>query len=108
MRSLKREFLEEFQWTLRSPEATTKDHRVIGAQTRFVTPHIGRRPVAPSEWSELGISLRGGQAIDIPSGGAHRITNTGSQDPVFIEVEHGEDFGEDDIERLEDDYGRVR
>jgi mannose-6-phosphate isomerase len=26
---------------------------------------------------------------------------------VFIEVQHGDYFGEDDIERLEDDYGRV-
>jgi mannose-6-phosphate isomerase-like protein (cupin superfamily) len=26
---------------------------------------------------------------------------------VFIEVQHGESFGEDDIERLEDDYGRT-
>jgi hypothetical protein len=27
---------------------------------------------------------------------------------VFIEVQHGTSFGEDDIERLEDDYGRSR
>jgi mannose-6-phosphate isomerase-like protein (cupin superfamily) len=26
---------------------------------------------------------------------------------VFIEVQRGEYFGEDDIERLEDDYGRT-
>jgi hypothetical protein len=25
---------------------------------------------------------------------------------VFIEVQHGASFGEDDIERLDDDYGR--
>jgi hypothetical protein len=27
---------------------------------------------------------------------------------VFIEVQHGTYFGEDDIERLDDDYGRAR
>jgi mannose-6-phosphate isomerase len=26
---------------------------------------------------------------------------------VFIEVQHGTYFGEDDIERLEDDFGRA-
>jgi mannose-6-phosphate isomerase len=26
---------------------------------------------------------------------------------VFIEVQHGNSFGEDDIERLDDDYGRL-
>ena len=48
-----------------------------------------------------------GSAIDIPVGAAHRIANTGDAPLVFIEVQHGEYFGEDDIERLEDDYGRV-
>ncbi len=51
--------------------------------------------------------LRTGQAIDIPSGTAHRIANCGDEALVFIEVQHGEYFGEDDIERLEDDFGRA-
>jgi mannose-6-phosphate isomerase len=48
-----------------------------------------------------------GTAIDIPLGAAHRMANTGSVTLVFIEVQHGEYFGEDDIVRLEDDFGRV-
>jgi mannose-6-phosphate isomerase-like protein (cupin superfamily) len=48
-----------------------------------------------------------GQAIDIPLHGAHRIASVGPDDVVLIEVQHGTYFGEDDIERLEDDYGRV-
>jgi mannose-6-phosphate isomerase len=48
-----------------------------------------------------------GQAIDIPRGAAHRIGNAGTEPLVFVEVQHGDYFGEDDIERLEDDYGRV-
>jgi mannose-6-phosphate isomerase-like protein (cupin superfamily) len=48
-----------------------------------------------------------GQAIDIPQGCAHRIENKGHDDLVFIEVQHGSYFGEDDITRLDDDYGRV-
>jgi len=48
-----------------------------------------------------------GQAMDIPREGAHRIANCGDTDVVFIEVQHGTYFGEDDIVRLEDDYGRA-
>jgi mannose-6-phosphate isomerase len=33
--------------------------------------------------------------------------NTGMEILAFIEVQTGGYFGEDDIERLEDDYGRV-
>ncbi len=48
-----------------------------------------------------------GQAIDIPMGAAHRIANGGAEDVVFIEVQHGTYFGEDDIVRIEDDFGRA-
>ncbi len=47
-----------------------------------------------------------GQSVDIPLEGAHRIANIGDTDLVFIEVQRGTYFGEDDIVRLEDDYGR--
>jgi mannose-6-phosphate isomerase len=50
--------------------------------------------------------LAAGSAVDVPVGTPHRITNIGDQDLVFVEVQHGESFGEDDIVRLEDDYGR--
>jgi mannose-6-phosphate isomerase-like protein (cupin superfamily) len=53
------------------------------------------------------LALTPGQAVDIPLGAAHRIANNGSSDVVFIEVQHGTYFGEDDIVRLEDDFGRV-
>ncbi len=55
------------------------------------------------EHVELGPS----DTIDIPQGSAHRIENVGAQDVVLIEVQQGEYFGEDDIVRLEDDFGRV-
>ena len=51
--------------------------------------------------------LKHGDSIDIPQGAAHRIANVGDENVVFIEVQSGNYFGEDDIERLEDDYGRV-
>jgi len=51
--------------------------------------------------------LSASQSVDIAQGVAHRIENQGSEPIVFIEVQHGSYFGEDDIERLEDDYGRA-
>ena len=39
---------------------------------------------------------------------SHRVENREKEYPlVFIEIQTGEYFGEDDIVRLEDDYGRV-
>jgi mannose-6-phosphate isomerase-like protein (cupin superfamily) len=51
--------------------------------------------------------LTPGMAADIPVTTAHRIENDGTVDLVFVEVQHGDYFGEDDIVRLEDDFGRV-
>jgi mannose-6-phosphate isomerase len=48
-----------------------------------------------------------GSAIDVPVGTAHRIASSGTEPLVFVEVQHGASFGEDDIERLDDDYGRA-
>jgi len=47
-----------------------------------------------------------GSIIQVPQGMLHRISNTGSAELIFIEVQTGSYFGEDDIERVEDDFGR--
>jgi mannose-6-phosphate isomerase len=52
------------------------------------------------------IDVRPGSAVDVARRAAHRMANTGDVPLVFVEVQHGEYFGEDDIVRLEDDYGR--
>jgi len=53
------------------------------------------------------IALRQGIAVDIPQGAAHRLENISTGNLVIIEVQTGTYFGEDDIERLEDKYGRI-
>lgn len=53
------------------------------------------------------MTLQAGQAVDIPVNTAHRVENRGDERLVFIEVQSGSYFGEDDIVRLEDDYGRA-
>ena len=54
------------------------------------------------------IIVKTGQALDIGVQDAHRVANTDAAETlVFIETQSGDYFGEDDIERLEDDFGRV-
>ncbi len=51
--------------------------------------------------------LHAGDVITIPKGYIHRATSVGTGcGAVFIETQTGDYFGEDDIERFEDDYGR--
>jgi mannose-6-phosphate isomerase len=52
------------------------------------------------------LDLKAGDSVDIPKGYLHRIQNPGSKDLAFIEIQTGDYFGEDDIERLADDFGR--
>ncbi|URQ69320.1 mannose-1-phosphate guanylyltransferase/mannose-6-phosphate isomerase [SAR86 cluster bacterium] len=43
----------------------------------------------------------------IPLGDKHRLTNIGKDELILIEVQYGSYLGEDDIVRLDDNYGRV-
>ena len=47
-----------------------------------------------------------GEVAQIPLGAHHRIENKTSKPVIFIEVQYGTYFGEDDIVRIEDDYSR--
>jgi mannose-1-phosphate guanylyltransferase/mannose-1-phosphate guanylyltransferase/mannose-6-phosphate isomerase len=51
--------------------------------------------------------LTSGQYLRIPEGAKHRIRNSGNLPLVFVEVQTGSYFGEDDIIRYSDDYRRV-
>ena len=51
--------------------------------------------------------IEAGNVVKVPVEVKHQIRNTGTTDLVFIEVQLGSYFGEDDIVRLEDNYGRV-
>jgi mannose-6-phosphate isomerase len=55
---------------------------------------------------ETVVVPRGG-TVDVAVGQVHRIANRGEETLVIIEVQQGSYTGEDDIVRLEDDYGRT-
>jgi len=67
------------------------------------------RGTAKVTLNDREILVHSGEALDIPQGAAHRIENPpDSEKLVLIETQTGDYFGEDDIERLEDDFGRNR
>tara|TARA_B100000214_G_C23967146_1_gene628311 strand:- start:574 stop:1353 length:780 start_codon:yes stop_codon:yes gene_type:complete len=53
------------------------------------------------------IKLKPGDNIFIPKGSLHRLENTHSHNLLIVEIQIGKIISEDDIERIEDDYGRV-
>lgn len=72
-----------------------REHWVVVSGQALVTVGEEKQNLGPSE------------SIDIPRRAPHRVENTGTEDLVFIEVQQGDYFGEDDIFRLEDDFGRI-
>lgn len=50
--------------------------------------------------------LGAGYAMEVPLGAKHRVGNSEAVPLVIVEIQLGDYFGEDDIERFEDDYGR--
>lgn len=66
------------------------------------------RGTAKVTLNDSEILVRAGEALDVPVGAAHRIENgPGGEKLVLIETQTGDYFGEDDIERLDDDFGRT-
>ena len=53
------------------------------------------------------LDLAVNESTFIPVGSVHRIENTGDEPAHIIEVQCGDYLGEDDIVRLEDNYGRA-
>jgi len=47
-----------------------------------------------------------GDSVTVRMGELHRVSNISDREVIFIEVQTGTYFGEDDIERIEDDFGR--
>ena len=63
--------------------------------------------VATCTIDDVTVTAGPGHSVDVPTGAKHRLANNGSQELVIVEVQHGAYTGEDDIVRIEDDYGRT-
>ena len=71
------------------------EHWVVVAGTALVTREDEK------------IMLRENESVYLPLGSVHRLENPGKIDLELIEVQSGSYLGEDDIVRLEDNYGRM-
>ena len=65
------------------------------------------RGVAEVTRGEETFELRENESAVVPPGTAHRLRNPGDEPLEIVEVQVGDYLGEDDIVRLEDEYGRV-
>jgi len=65
------------------------------------------RGTAEVTCADKKFTLNQNESTYIPVGAVHRLTNIGGVDLEMIEVQSGNYLGEDDIVRLEDNYGRV-
>lgn len=65
------------------------------------------RGLAEVTLGEELVTLKVGESIRIPLRAWHRIHNIGEEMLEFVETQTGSRFDEDDIERKEDDFGRV-
>ena len=54
------------------------------------------------------ITLKENESTYIPLGHTHRLSNPGKDILEIIEVQSGDYLGEDDIERFDDNYGRLK
>ncbi len=63
--------------------------------------------VAEVVCNDKKITLKENESTYIPLGHKHRLSNPGKDTLEIIEVQTGNYLGEDDIERLEDSYGRL-
>ena len=59
-----------------------------------------------AEVDDREINVASGDSIDVPIGSKHRISCAEGTPMIFIEVQTGSSFAEDDIVRYEDDFGR--
>ena len=56
--------------------------------------------------NDQNLQVCANQSIYIPLGAKHRLSNSGEEILVIIEIQTGNYLGEDDIIRFEDKYGR--
>lgn len=87
---------------------TVKGHQKLSLQShQFRSEHwvclSGR---GSAQINERLVPLEANSYIFIAFGDKHRLINQGDQPLVIIEAQTGTYFGEDDIVRYEDDYGR--
>ncbi len=61
---------------------------------------------AVAQKNDEKIIMKPGDGVLIPKNTLHRLSNESDREALLLEIQYGDLLSEDDIERLEDDYGR--
>jgi|GEM_PF-1084990 len=103
-------------WRLldRGPGFLVKAMLINGKQRISLQKHLHRSErwtvamgVGIATLNGVKLELKPGDVLLIPRGATHRLANPAIEPLVMIEVQLGDDLREDDIVRVEDDYGRA-
>jgi mannose-6-phosphate isomerase-like protein (cupin superfamily) len=88
---------------------TVNPHGVLSLQSHNHRDEFWRiiSGIATMRLGDDEFPLLKGDFIEIPRGVIHRVSNTTDNPLIFIELQTGDYFGEDDIIRYEDIYNRI-
>jgi mannose-1-phosphate guanylyltransferase/mannose-6-phosphate isomerase len=82
--------------------------RISYQRHKFRSEHwVIVRGVAEIVLDDVAMQYEAGQGVMIEKGVKHRLANIGNEPLEVMEVQFGSYFGEDDIERFSDDFGRL-
>ena len=90
------------KWLKTQGEKVSADEPLVELETDKVNVEVP----SPTNGVLGSIAVKEGETVIIPVMAKHRIMNNTDSNLVFIEVQTGTYFGEDDIVRLTDDYKR--
>jgi mannose-6-phosphate isomerase-like protein (cupin superfamily) len=89
-------------------QITVKPHEALSLQYHKYRSEIWTivQGEANVQIDNITYNLQKGETINIPLNAVHSIANSNDVDLIFIETQLGSYFGEDDIVRINDKYGR--
>ena len=103
----------EFEILLDTEYCKVKQITVKSHETLSLQYHKHRSEVwtivqgeANVQIDNITYNLQKGETVNIPLLAKHRVANLSDVDLIFIETQLGSYFGEDDIIRINDKYGR--
>jgi len=104
----------EFENILDLPYSKVKKITIFPGQAPSYQYHFKRSEIYIIIKGEALITIDGeeskyvkGDTIRVPVQAKHKVKNIGQDDLIFVEIQLGEYFGEDDIVRISDEYGRA-
>tara|TARA_A100001011_G_scaffold400752_1_gene518377 strand:+ start:5720 stop:7150 length:1431 start_codon:yes stop_codon:yes gene_type:complete len=98
--------VESQNWLVKSIEVNPGSKLSLQKHHHRVEHWIVVKGIADVQIGENKFKLEENQSTFIPKGEIHRLSNSTRKLLTLIEVQSGDYIGEDDIERLQDNYGR--